>query len=112
MECSACARQGSTPDQRLVAPLHGIDSSACNKIEAGIDIPIDFAVLRFTINFNLVGCSIGRSAGFAPLRILSIYAAARFVMAMSSGPYASRAPASAITTVSLMVGIRRAIANR
>src|SRR5215468_2990296 len=100
MEFPACARQGSTPDQRLVDPLHGID------------IPIDFAVLRFTINFNLVGCSIGRSAGFAPLRILSIYAAARFVMAMSSGPYASRAPWVAITTVSLMVGIRRAIANR
>ena len=30
-----------------------------------------------TTNSNLVGCSTGRSPGFAPLRILSTYAAAR-----------------------------------
>jgi hypothetical protein len=29
------------------------------------------AVLRLMTNSNLVGCSIGRSPGFAPLRILS-----------------------------------------
>jgi hypothetical protein len=34
------------------------------------------AVLRFTIVTNFVACSTGRSAGFAPLRILSTNVAA------------------------------------
>ena len=34
--------------------------------------PSAFAVLRFRTSFNLVGCSTGRSAGFAPLSILSV----------------------------------------
>ena len=33
--------------------------------------PICFAVLRLMKNSNLVGCSTGKSAGFAPFRILS-----------------------------------------
>src|SRR6516165_10338932 len=43
----------------------GRDSSDC-----GTDMPSAFAVLRF-MNSILVGNSIGRSASFAPLRILS-----------------------------------------
>ena len=43
----------------------------------GIVRPICFAVLRLIINSNFVGCSNGRSAGFAPFRILSTYVAAR-----------------------------------
>ena len=35
--------------------------------------PSALAVLRLMINSNFVGCSTGRSLGFAPLRILSTY---------------------------------------
>ena len=40
-------------------------------------IPICFGVLRLMTNSNFVGCSTGKSAGLAPLRILSTYVAAR-----------------------------------
>src|SRR5215831_15501521 len=43
----------------------------------GIVRPRVFAVLRLMTRSNLLGCSIGRSAGFAPLRILSTKLAAR-----------------------------------
>ena len=36
------------------------------------------AVLLLITNSNVVGCSTGRSPGFAPFKILSTYAAARF----------------------------------
>ena len=39
--------------------------------------PSDFAVFRLTTNSNRVGCSIGRSAGLAPFKILSTSTAAR-----------------------------------
>jgi hypothetical protein len=39
--------------------------------------PSALAVLMFTTNSNFVGCSTGRSPGFAPLSILSTYQAAR-----------------------------------
>jgi hypothetical protein len=48
-----------------------ITSSARNKIDSGIFSPRALAVRRFTISTNLVGCSMGSSAGFAPLSILS-----------------------------------------
>src|SRR5437870_4044575 len=43
----------------------------------GIVRPICLAVLRLITNSNFIGCSTGRSAGLAPLRILSTYIAAR-----------------------------------
>src|SRR5205807_42965 len=39
--------------------------------------PICLAVFRLNTSSNFVGCSTGKSAGFAPLRILSTYVAAR-----------------------------------
>jgi hypothetical protein len=56
---------------------HSITSSARRRIEGGMVMPRVLAVLRLTTSSKLVGCSIGRSAGLAPLRILSTYAAAR-----------------------------------
>ena len=50
---------------------HSITSSARSSTDCGIVRPSAFAVLRFMTNSNLVGCSTGRSAGFAPFRILS-----------------------------------------
>ena len=43
----------------------------------GIVRPICLAAFRLMISSNFVGCSTGRSAGLAPLRILSTYVAAR-----------------------------------
>src|SRR5262249_7218880 len=53
------------------APFHSITSSARNKIAVGTSIPTALAVLRFTTNSNLFGCSIGMSPTLAPLRILA-----------------------------------------
>src|SRR5262245_11337671 len=48
-----------------------ITLSARKRTDCGIVTPICLAVLRLMMNSNFVGCSTGRSAGFAPFRILS-----------------------------------------
>jgi hypothetical protein len=53
------------------ASAYSITSSACSSTDCGIVSPIALAVFMLTTSSNLVGCSTGRSAGFAPLRILS-----------------------------------------
>jgi hypothetical protein len=58
--------------EELASP-HSITSSARSSIAVGISMPIALAVFRFTINSYVVGCSIGRSAGFAPRKILATY---------------------------------------
>ncbi len=50
---------------------HRITSSARISTDWGIVRPRALAVFRLMTNSNLVGCSTGRSAGLAPLRILS-----------------------------------------
>jgi hypothetical protein len=57
--------------------FYSITSSARVSSVGGNTIPSDFAVLRLTKSSNLVGNSTGKSAGFSPLKILSIYIAAR-----------------------------------
>src|ERR1700682_6289717 len=57
---------------RLMAQLgepHSITSSAPESRTAGIDMLRALAVLRFMRRLNFVGCSTGKSAGLAPLRI-------------------------------------------
>src|SRR5215467_9088002 len=62
----------SAAEQRdEVAPSHSITSSARSSTPVGSSMPIALAVLRLTISSNLVACSTGRSAGFAPLRIFA-----------------------------------------
>src|SRR5262249_44627400 len=56
---------------------HSITSSARARSVGGISRPSALAVVRLTTSSNLVGCSTGRSAGFAPRRILSTNSAAR-----------------------------------
>src|SRR3989442_8121334 len=49
------------------APIHhSITWSARESTDCGIVRPSAFAVLRLITSSNLVGCSTGRSAGFAP----------------------------------------------
>jgi hypothetical protein len=50
---------------------HWITSSARSSSDCGIVRPSALAVLRLITNSNFVACSTGRSAGLAPLRILS-----------------------------------------
>ncbi len=50
---------------------HSITWSARSSTDCGIVRPSAFAVLRLITSSNFVGCSTGRSAGLAPLRILS-----------------------------------------
>src|SRR5216683_1967120 len=50
---------------------HSITSSARISIACGIAKPSALAVFRLMTSSNLFGCSTGRSAGLAPLRILS-----------------------------------------
>jgi hypothetical protein len=56
---------------------HSITLVARNRNSSESLIPSASAVLRLTTSSNFVGCSIGRSPGLAPLRILSTYVAAR-----------------------------------
>src|SRR5947207_812531 len=58
---------------------YSITSSARASSVGGIASPSAFAVLRLMTNRYLDACSTGSSAGLAPLRILSIYVAARLV---------------------------------
>jgi hypothetical protein len=51
---------------------YSITSSASASSLSGTETPSDFAVLRLSTNSNLVDCSTGRSAGFAPLRIFPV----------------------------------------
>jgi hypothetical protein len=54
-----------------IGATYSITSSARASTAGGIVRPSAFAVLRLITSSNLVGCWIGRSAGFAPLNILS-----------------------------------------
>src|SRR5262249_49240217 len=65
---------------------HLITLSALDSTFGGIVRPISFAVLRLITSSNFVGCSTGRSAGLAPLRILSTKTAARRKMSSSLAP--------------------------
>src|SRR5262249_14902390 len=73
--CSAEQR-----DER--ASSHSITSSARASSVGGTSKPKALAVFRLTTNSNLVPCCTGRSAGFAPLRILSTKLAERYHMSL------------------------------
>jgi len=59
------------PPRCQISVLHSIRRSACTRNDSGNVKPVALAVFMFTINSNLVGCSIGMSPGFAPLKTLS-----------------------------------------
>src|SRR6266508_1489826 len=77
------------------APLHHwMSSSARSRSDCGIVRPSALAVLRLITSSKLVGCSTGRSAGLAPLRILSTMSARRPKTSRRSEPYDMRPPDS------------------
>src|SRR5262245_37653854 len=63
-----CHRRTAKQRDEL-APFHSITSSASASSLGGIVRSSALAVLRLIRNSNLVACTTGRSAGFAPLRI-------------------------------------------
>ena len=76
--CPLCAN--SKLLHRSKQHLYSITSVARTTIESGSVNPIAFAVFRLRTRSNFVACSTGRSAGFAPLKILSTkYAARRYI---------------------------------
>src|SRR5712692_9220787 len=77
-----CSRDFGQPN----SSSHWINSSAPTSIDCGIVRPRALAVLRLMTDSNFVGCSTGRSAGLAPLRILSTYSAARRYISSGYGP--------------------------
>src|SRR5262249_6726136 len=77
---------GVSEQRDEVAPPHSITSSARAISVGGTSRPSTFAVLRLMTNSNLVGCSIGNSEAFAPLRILTTNAAARRLRSGTFGP--------------------------
>src|SRR5262249_23539106 len=70
-------RRRTAEERDEVATFHSITSSARASNVAGISRPSTFAGVRLTTRSNLIGCSIGISAGLAPRRILSTRSAAR-----------------------------------
>src|SRR5215467_3199016 len=81
----------ATRDVRLgpkadIGYLYSITLSARIRKDSGIVNPSVLAVVKFTMRSNLVGCSIGRSVGFAPRSILSTYSAARRNKSGKFGP--------------------------
>src|SRR5262249_39966790 len=71
---------------------YSITSSALACSVSGTVRPRDLAVLRLRTNRKRVGCSNGRSAGFAPLRMRSTKAATRAKLSFVSGPYDIKPP--------------------
>src|SRR5262249_61928895 len=69
----------------LCLTLHRITLSARASTLGEIVTLICFAVFRLITNSNFVGCSTGRSAGLAPLRILSTQTAARRTIRLDPG---------------------------
>jgi len=67
-----CAKQ-----REEFAALHSITLSARASSVGGIVRPSAVAVIKFMTRSNLVGCSTGKPAGFAPRRILSTKSPAR-----------------------------------
>src|SRR5262245_41706166 len=63
-----------------------ITSSAKRSSAGGIGISSTWAVLRLMTSSNFMGCSTGSSAGLAPFKILSTYAAARRHRSAPLGP--------------------------
>ena len=91
LDTQAKRREQDAYDQAGHWPLtsddyHRITLSALASTLGGMVKPICLAALRLMTNSNFVGCSTGRSAGLAPLSILSTYVAARLSRSLMLAP--------------------------
>jgi hypothetical protein len=76
LRCGPSAPVGCSAGHTSAHPYR-ITSSAWKRSVGGMVRPRAWAVFRLMTSSNFIGCSTGRSAGFAPFRILSMYTAAR-----------------------------------
>src|SRR5262249_8321938 len=91
-----CGEETTGHGTEECSTLHySITWSARASSDGGIVRPRALAVLRLITSSNLVGCSTGRSAGFAPLRILSTNTATRRSVSSVYSWEALRPPCSA-----------------
>src|SRR4029079_16899639 len=72
---------------------YSITSSARASSVGGTVMPSALAVLRLMTNSNFVGCSTGRSVGFAPFKIFVMNVVATTVISERLGPYDKSPPA-------------------
>src|SRR6266481_7752502 len=79
-------RRHAAEQRYELAARHSMTSSARVSMVGAMSRPIAFAVLRLITSLNLVGRSIGKSAALAPLRMRSMYIAARLYMSGRLGP--------------------------
>src|SRR5262249_48838294 len=92
----------------LAARAHSIASSARSRSASGTFKPSTLAVVRLMTKSNLVGCSTGMSAGFAPRKILSTISAARRSSLAKLGPADITPPASTSSLTPTIAGRRAA----
>src|SRR5262249_39112625 len=90
--CCCCA--ADKPDERA-PPDHSITSSARARSVGGTSRPRAFAVLRLITSSYLIGACTGRSVGFAPLSMRSMYSAALAYWSNTSLPYEISPPSVA-----------------
>ena len=86
---------------------YSITSSARSRILGGIVRPSVLAVLAFTNSSNFDGCSMGKSVGFAPLRILATITPDCRHIDANTGPYDTSPPAS--TSFSPLIDRRKPV---
>src|SRR5215471_17876123 len=97
----------STGKFHVEPPLHhSITSSARLSRIGGTSRPIAFAVFRLIASSNFVGCSMGKSLGFWPCKILCTNFAPCRNNAGPSAPYDIKPPASAKARVVEAAGNR------
>jgi hypothetical protein len=85
---------GEAVSRLEIALGHSRSASARAKNASGILRPICFALFRLTASSNFVVCSMGKSFGCPPSKILCTYLALRRSKAGPSAPYDIRPPAS------------------
>src|SRR4029453_6575782 len=90
-----------------LAAFHSITSSARAMSVGGSSMPRALAVFALMISSNRVGCSIGKSDGRDPFRILSTKVAARRFASNRLVPYDISPPASANSRKPYSVGSRK-----
>jgi hypothetical protein len=66
---AAARAAGNAPSCKRIPAAHSITRSARRITVCGITMPSDRAVFMLTHRTSNVGCSTGKSAGFAPARI-------------------------------------------
>src|SRR5258708_3891658 len=90
---------------------HSTTSSAPASSVGVISMPSVFAVFRLITSSNLVGCCTGKSAGLAPLRILSTYSAVFLDRSGRFAPQDISPPASTPSLAAYIVGNRLSAAS-